>query len=259
VRNVSEHDDFAELMRRSSLGSAAARRTLERVPLDRADTVRRIGELRTAINRGGPSSAAGLEATRELVGLLRSRGLAWRDEIPDDVVLGALNNALMPGGPDLPDKAVSAEEGKEREVDALVNRLNPRAAQVLRLYFDGLTMSQISEQLHVTSEAVSSTIRAGLMGMIMTLAKDEQARRPPEEPVSPGPTPRRPRGNLQEAVFLTVAEAASVMRVSKMTVYRLVNSGHLPAIRVGRSFRVPEQAVHEYLRESVENRIATDS
>ncbi|MFF3313508.1 helix-turn-helix domain-containing protein [Streptomyces sp. NPDC002952] len=47
--------------------------------------------------------------------------------------------------------------------------------------------------------------------------------------------------------FLTVAEAASVMRVSKMTVYRLVHSGHLPAIRVGRSFRVPEQALHQYL------------
>lgn len=55
---------------------------------------------------------------------------------------------------------------------------------------------------------------------------------------------------LNEVVFLTVAEVASVMRVSKMTVYRLVHSGHLPAIRVGRSFRVPEEAVHTYLRES---------
>ncbi|MFD3976894.1 MULTISPECIES: helix-turn-helix domain-containing protein [Streptomyces] len=55
---------------------------------------------------------------------------------------------------------------------------------------------------------------------------------------------------LNEVRFLTVAEVASVMRVSKMTVYRLVHSGHLPAVRVGRSFRVPEQAVHAYLRES---------
>jgi excisionase family DNA binding protein len=55
---------------------------------------------------------------------------------------------------------------------------------------------------------------------------------------------------LSDVVFLTVAEVASVMRVSKMTVYRLVHIGHLPAIRVGRSFRVPEGAVHEYLRES---------
>ena len=50
--------------------------------------------------------------------------------------------------------------------------------------------------------------------------------------------------------FLTVAEVAAMMRVSKMTVYRLVHSGDLPAVRVGRSFRVPEQAVHDYLRDS---------
>jgi excisionase family DNA binding protein len=55
---------------------------------------------------------------------------------------------------------------------------------------------------------------------------------------------------LSDVRFLTVAEVASIMRVSKMTVYRLVHSGELEAIRVGRSFRVPEQAVNRYLRES---------
>ncbi|WP_326800281.1 helix-turn-helix domain-containing protein [Streptomyces sp. NBC_01808] len=58
-------------------------------------------------------------------------------------------------------------------------------------------------------------------------------------------------------VFLTVAEVAAVMRVSKMTVYRLVHTGHLPAIRVGRSLRIPEQAVHEYVREGYLGRIET--
>lgn len=53
---------------------------------------------------------------------------------------------------------------------------------------------------------------------------------------------------LAEMRFLTVAEVATVMRVSRMTVYRLVHSGELPAVRVGRSFRVPERAVHEYLQ-----------
>jgi excisionase family DNA binding protein len=53
---------------------------------------------------------------------------------------------------------------------------------------------------------------------------------------------------LAEVKFLTVAEVAAVMRVSKMTVYRMVHSGDLPAVRVGRSFRVPEKAVHDYLR-----------
>jgi excisionase family DNA binding protein len=56
--------------------------------------------------------------------------------------------------------------------------------------------------------------------------------------------PERP---LAEVRFLTVAEVASLMRVSKMTVYRLVHAGELPAVRVGRSFRVPEQAVHDRL------------
>ena len=55
---------------------------------------------------------------------------------------------------------------------------------------------------------------------------------------------------LAEVRFLTVAEVASIMRVSKMTVYRLVHSGELPAVRVGRSCRVPEDAVHNYLRAS---------
>ncbi len=53
--------------------------------------------------------------------------------------------------------------------------------------------------------------------------------------------------SFSEMNFLTVAEVAAVMRVSKMTVYRLVHAGDLPAIRVGRSFRVPEKAVHDYL------------
>jgi excisionase family DNA binding protein len=49
--------------------------------------------------------------------------------------------------------------------------------------------------------------------------------------------------DLSEVRFLTVAEVADMMRVSKMTVYRMVHAGDLPAIRFGRSFRVPESAV----------------
>jgi excisionase family DNA binding protein len=60
----------------------------------------------------------------------------------------------------------------------------------------------------------------------------------------------RPDGDLARVQFLTVAEVAAAMRVSKMTVYRLVHNGELPAVRVGRSFRVPEEAVHAYLQGS---------
>lgn len=57
--------------------------------------------------------------------------------------------------------------------------------------------------------------------------------------------------DLSDVRFLTVAEVAAMMRVSKMTVYRLVHSGDLPAIRFGRSFRVPESAVEAALAQHV--------
>jgi excisionase family DNA binding protein len=52
---------------------------------------------------------------------------------------------------------------------------------------------------------------------------------------------------FENAHYLTVAEVALAMRVSSMTVYRLVHSGELPAVRFGRSYRVPALAVEEYL------------
>jgi excisionase family DNA binding protein len=57
-------------------------------------------------------------------------------------------------------------------------------------------------------------------------------------------------GDISEVKFVTIAEVASMMRVSKMTVYRLVHNGDLPAVRVGRSFRVKESDVDEYLKRS---------
>lgn len=60
----------------------------------------------------------------------------------------------------------------------------------------------------------------------------------------------RAGGATAGSQFLTVAEVAALMRVSKMTVYRLVHNGELPAVRVGRSFRVHAKAVHDYLETS---------
>jgi len=57
-------------------------------------------------------------------------------------------------------------------------------------------------------------------------------------------------GQQPRTQFLTVAEVAALMRVSKMTVYRLVHNGELPAVRVGRSFRVHAKAVHDMLESS---------
>jgi excisionase family DNA binding protein len=50
---------------------------------------------------------------------------------------------------------------------------------------------------------------------------------------------------------LTVGELADVMRVSKMTIYRLIHNGELPALRIGRSFRVPESAAVAYMQDAL--------
>lgn len=49
------------------------------------------------------------------------------------------------------------------------------------------------------------------------------------------------------ARLLTVAEVADLMRVSTMTVYRLIKAGDLPAIRVGKSYRIKENDVDDFL------------
>ncbi len=57
--------------------------------------------------------------------------------------------------------------------------------------------------------------------------------------------PVTPLGSVR---FLKVSEVAAALRVSRMSVYRLIHSGDLEAVRLGRNFRVPEHAVNSYLR-----------
>lgn len=54
--------------------------------------------------------------------------------------------------------------------------------------------------------------------------------------------------DLSDIRFLTVAEVAELMRVSKMTIYRMIHAGELPAVKFGRSFRVPESSVQDAIR-----------
>lgn len=50
-----------------------------------------------------------------------------------------------------------------------------------------------------------------------------------------------------EARLLTVNEVADLLRVSRMTVYRLIKEGDIAALRVGRSYRLREDDVDDYL------------
>jgi excisionase family DNA binding protein len=47
--------------------------------------------------------------------------------------------------------------------------------------------------------------------------------------------------------LFTVAEVAAGMRVSNMTVYRLIRSGELPALRVGKGYRIFEADLERFL------------
>ena len=49
--------------------------------------------------------------------------------------------------------------------------------------------------------------------------------------------------------LLTVSEVAAGMRVSNMTVYRLIKSGELPAVRVGKGYRIRESELRRFLEE----------
>jgi len=54
--------------------------------------------------------------------------------------------------------------------------------------------------------------------------------------------------SLANSKFLTPQEVAERLRVSKMTVYRLLKSAELPSVRIGRSLRVRESDVNAFLK-----------
>ncbi|MDR1710952.1 MAG: helix-turn-helix domain-containing protein [Propionibacteriaceae bacterium] len=54
--------------------------------------------------------------------------------------------------------------------------------------------------------------------------------------------------SIDRVKFVTVQEVAEMMRVSRMSVYRMIHSGRLEAVRFGRTFRISEKAVDELLR-----------
>lgn len=73
-----------------------------------------------------------------------------------------------------------------------------------------------------------------------------------EHPHRPKPSDDPIPSDAVDKVFhgvelLTVDEVASVLRVSRMTVYRKVHSGELPSVHFGRSFRIPASAMDAYI------------
>ena len=53
--------------------------------------------------------------------------------------------------------------------------------------------------------------------------------------------------------MLRIDEAASYLKVSKRTVYRLISSGQVEAFKVGHSLRVRKEAIREFISRQIEN------
>ena len=55
------------------------------------------------------------------------------------------------------------------------------------------------------------------------------------------------QGNPTEHELLTVNEVADLLRVSNMTVYRLIKSNELASVRVGKSYRIRRDDIDRFL------------
>ena len=55
------------------------------------------------------------------------------------------------------------------------------------------------------------------------------------------------------ARLLSVVEAAKRLSLSKISVYRLAEAGRLPSVKLGSRRLIPEAAIEELVRDSLEN------
>ncbi|WP_374701569.1 helix-turn-helix domain-containing protein [Streptomyces maremycinicus] len=181
-----------------------------------------MAHLRNVIAHGGGSAAAGKLATEILTALDALTG--------DDAGLEPLRTALH--SMRVQDEAQAAET------------LSNAAEAIHLLHWDELD--------DATSQELRAALRLAVIRLASVKAAHEQVTDRPSQPSTPGEQ-SQPEAPLlpflgEEITVLTVAEAAAVMRMSRIAVHRLVRRGHLPVIRVRRSLRIPESAVQEYLR-----------
>jgi excisionase family DNA binding protein len=88
----------------------------------------------------------------------------------------------------------------------------------------------------------------------MTTTTNSDARR-----TQPTDLDERARGNSEIApVLLTVAEAGRALAVGRTTIYELIRNGELEVIRIGRSTRIPVDAIAAFVeRQRRQQRRAT--
>jgi len=53
--------------------------------------------------------------------------------------------------------------------------------------------------------------------------------------------------------YLSVTDVAKHINISKMTIYRLIDAGEIPALRVGRSVRILQTDLEQYVIRNTSN------
>ena len=51
--------------------------------------------------------------------------------------------------------------------------------------------------------------------------------------------------------ILTVKEAASVLRTTRQQVRKMIQNGELPAVKVGREWRIPLAGIHGFMENNL--------
>lgn len=60
---------------------------------------------------------------------------------------------------------------------------------------------------------------------------------------------KRQESQLEECRLLTIKKTAELLMISRDSIYKLIYSGELPTIRVGRSRRIPVRDLRAWLEE----------
>ena len=75
-----------------------------------------------------------------------------------------------------------------------------------------------------------------------------------DDEIEPADTAGRPprRGSRLEPALIRVEEAARLLSLGRSKTYALVASGELPAVRIGRSVRIPLDNLRRWVQDQVE-------
>lgn len=54
-----------------------------------------------------------------------------------------------------------------------------------------------------------------------------------------------------ESILVTVKEAANYLRLSRATIYNLMESGHMPYVKIGKSRRIPRKSLCDIVSKNI--------